>query len=387
MARILYVACGNGLNPNLGGSLVRTIEAAKRLRAYGTEVHVATTPGGYRAAYSAGLQAIWHVVPASLRRNSKERHLLDRAWSYVVSTAGWRFRVGDLPVVDYMYTDSDYLCDVLPAIWYKRRNPSVRWTAMIHHKLGQVPKRQVLANIGRLLQRYCWKAIARSADAVMVYDTEIGDGIGQMLVNDFDIDKARIFSVNNGIDFKMIEQLTPPSEAFDAVMVGGLRPNKGLYDIVPIWQRVVKKMPNARLAIVGTSAYRDWLVKQITAEGLEKQVVLVGGMPHRQALEWMKSARVYISASAEEGWGIAVCEALACGLNVVAYDLPAYCRVFGNGIETVPIGNTAAFAERVLAILSDRNTSNVKGREIAQRYDWNTVAQRDWAILSGAAKV
>ena len=46
----------------------------------------------------------------------------------------------------------------------------------------------------------------------------------------------------------------------------------------------------------------------------------------KDALSVVKSVLVFVFPSHEEGWGIAICEAMACGLAVVAYDLPAYER-------------------------------------------------------------
>ena len=43
----------------------------------------------------------------------------------------------------------------------------------------------------------------------------------------------------------------------------------------------------------------------------------------------MKSSKLFIFPSYEEGWGISITEAMACGLAVVCYDLKAY-DVFGK---------------------------------------------------------
>ena len=95
----------------------------------------------------------------------------------------------------------------------------------------------------------------------------------------------------------------------------------------------------------------------------------------------MKSAKIYITPSREEGWGIAVCEALACRLPVVAYNLSAYKRTFGGLILTVPIGATDEFARMVLELLSERITIPADNYKIISKYDWNLVATKELDIF------
>ena len=100
--------------------------------------------------------------------------------------------------------------------------------------------------------------------------------------------------------------------------------------------------------------------------------------------EQFKSSEVFVFPSHEEGWGIAICEAMACGLPVVAYDLPVYREIFTQGIITVPLKDIKAFSEKVVNLLEndkERHVLGDKARSQATVYDWDTVAARELSLM------
>jgi glycosyltransferase involved in cell wall biosynthesis len=382
---LLYIACGNGLSPNLGGGFIRTLEIATRLAGKKINISLLTTSGGFQAAKAEGLNVDFHILPAGIGIKQKETCMGDRALSYVVSTLASLTRVSSLPKTDVIYSDSDYFCDIIPAVRYKKKNKSSKWVAMVHHKMGSSHsglKSFLINRVSQFLQIKSWNAIAKYADAILVYDTDMGDSIRQYFLEKSPVKATSIFRVTNGIDVETIKNIPTKGKVFTAVMVGGLRPGKGLYDIIPIWKQVVMKRKDATLAIIGSSNYKQWLEEKIKIQGLEKNILLLGGKTHDEAISLMKSGQIYISPSQEEGWGIAICEALACNLPVIAYDLPAYENSFGNFIITVPIGDTQNFGNKILEILDQPKFDTSPGYENACKFDWRKVAEKELALFS-----
>jgi glycosyltransferase involved in cell wall biosynthesis len=103
----------------------------------------------------------------------------------------------------------------------------------------------------------------------------------------------------------------------------------------------------------------------------------------------LKRARSFIFPSYEEGFGIAIVEAMSCGTPVVAWNLPVYNELFGGSITTAQLGNQQAFAEAILGILGDSETSAgmiSQARQCAQCYSWSSVSLRMQLWLLGSVQ-
>jgi glycosyltransferase involved in cell wall biosynthesis len=101
----------------------------------------------------------------------------------------------------------------------------------------------------------------------------------------------------------------------------------------------------------------------------------------------LKSSKVFIFPSVFEGWGIAVAEALACGLPVVAYDIPALKENFGDcrSVFLVPVKNLEEMVMRILNILnmSEKNLCKLGSfsEEYSKQFVWEEVTKKDLAFL------
>ena len=381
--KILYVANGNGLSSNLGGSFTRSLEIARRLMKMGLDVHFLTTHGGHKACQREGLDVAYHLLPASILKRD-ESGLLDRGLAYIISTISALWVVPRLPRCDLVYSDSDYFCDVIPALLY-RKTSGARWIAMTHHQIKVSKTRLrdfIVSSISQHMQSFSYFLFRKYADGVFTYKSSMGKAITDYMIAK-GMDRSKITMVTNGIDLNLIETVSTEEERiFDACFVGGLRPSKGLYDIIPIWKEVVSKKDGAVLVIIGSGAkeYENQLLTQIQREGLQQQIVMVGAKSHTETIKIIKRSRTYISPSHEEGWGIAICEAMACGLPVIAYDLDVYRDVFNDTYRGISPFSISEFAEAIAEFLASedlRIETALSGRSLILQYDWDLVAKRE----------
>ena len=391
MKSILWILNGCGLEGRgITGAPVRFHEVSKRFAADGRVQHLLTTPGGKTMQTTLGCKLPMTVVPASLLLRSEPCRPF-RFWSYLVTSILWRFHAAKLPRTDVLVTVSDYFCDIIPALALKKRT-GAKWIAWIHHcetdpKLR--PGNRLVNELTFRMQRWSFKRIAAHADAAWINDTLAGDEIERRLLA-LGMDKSRIRRMQNGIDLSTIQAthpltLSPSHPLTDAVMIG-VRPNKGLLDIIPIWQMVQKLRPDTTLTLMGGMSGEAEVVKEI--ERLKLPITVFkpanGFLPAADYYAKIKEAKILFAPSHEEGWGIAVCEAMAAGLPVVAYDLPAYRKIYPGAYSAVPCFDQAMFAHAVARILNDpaeyARLQNL-GRICSSQYDWNAIATADSAAV------
>jgi glycosyltransferase involved in cell wall biosynthesis len=339
-----------------------------------------------------GLTAPTLLLRASVLAR-KERFRIARLWAYVVSTVHFSLVRRQVPQADVVVSVSDYFCDVLPAYWLKRAHPAMKWVACSFHRETHPSKRpgSYLVNWGTYhMQEWSFRRIADLADQVWVLDSLAGDDVARDL-QQMGVRPSLVKKVQCGINRETIEAAVPVGGPVDAVMVG-LRPNKGIYDIIPVWRELQKLRPGATLRLLGNrSDAVNRLMEEIRDAGLDSVISCVSPaageaiLPPEQLFGLMKSASVFFAPSHEEGWGIAVCEAMACGLPVVAYDLPAYRRVYGEAIMRVPAFVARRMAESLDAMLRDRDlrlSYIERGMACARGYAWSKVADDDWGLMA-----
>ena len=289
---------------------------------------------------------------------------------------------------DVLVLSGDFFCNVLPAAWAVRRGRFRLLAANIFHINESVFRRR--ANpalntlISFLLQRLSFRFIRRRARLVLLLNRQVAERLAGL---GFAQDRLRV--VGAGLDVRAIERVPPlPDRACDVVFFGRFNPTKGCFDLPEIWKTVTDRVPGARLGIIGAGndAWKARVLEDAERLGV-RGVEFLGFLPYEEVYGVLKASSVMITPSYEEGWGITICEAFACGVPVVAYDLPVYDEIFPRVLRTVPLGDRAAFGEGVAELLRDRDTARRlagEGKALVARYDWEALAQREIDLFEEA---
>ncbi|MDR5708379.1 MAG: glycosyltransferase family 4 protein [Armatimonadota bacterium] len=121
------------------------------------------------------------------------------------------------------------------------------------------------------------------------------------------------------------------------VYVGRLAREKNLDLLLEAFARACNARP-LHLLLVGHGPQRTELERRAREAGILDRVTFAGALPHEEALAWMKASDVFVFASRTETQGLAVVEAMACGLPVTAV------RATGTS-ETVTHGQTGLLVD------------------------------------------
>lgn len=278
---------------------------------------------------------------------------------------------------DVIIASNHWLIDVLPAAYLHSKNSSCKLVAY-YHGLA-VKKSRWWWYIPRKLNDMLAVALLRRYfDVVFVTNQLVKD-----FLTSHGVRAEKIQFLNNGTDPVplKVNSTKPP---VDACYVGRLVENKGVFDLVAIWKEVVVELPRAKLAIVGDGSDRDRLVRLTETEHLQENIALCGFVEESRKFEILLNSKLFLMPSYADDWGIAILEALSCGVPAVVYDFPALRSIWGNDVTYVPAGDTKSFAQTVLRLLHDplrRSELSSTGLKRSTQYLWSNVARDEGDII------
>jgi len=190
--------------------------------------------------------------------------------------------------------------------------------------------------------------------------------------------------VPNGVDVGAWERPARVADDLPAerriVWANRLDPQKGFPVAVTAFAKVVAEVPDAVLLVAGDGADREAI--GLLTPSVWSRVRRLGTVPNADLPAVHAASEVFVSAATgQESFGIALVEAMAAGLPVVATDIPGYREVVRHGVEglLVPPRDPEALAVGLVRVLTEPGLAErlrAAGRARARAYDWPIVVER-----------
>ncbi|MDP4505578.1 glycosyltransferase family 4 protein [Nonomuraea turcica] len=140
------------------------------------------------------------------------------------------------------------------------------------------------------------------------------------------------------------------------VYAGRLVGHKRIERVVDLAADLHAAWPRLTVHVIGRGPEQGPLARQVADKGLCGRVVLHGFLPEERKNALLAAARLNVTASEFEGWGLTVIEAAALGVPTVAYDVAGLRDSVRHGVTgwLVREGETLPdVVERALKELSD----------------------------------
>lgn len=192
--------------------------------------------------------------------------------------------------------------------------------------------------------------------------------VGRFAVGNVGLDPGVVDVVPNGID---VARFAPGSErgrkGTTAVWLGVMAPVKRLDVLID----ALADVPAMQLILVGEGPKHDAVEKAVAERGLAGRVVFRGAMA--DPLPAFADSDLFVLPSAAENCPIALLQAMACGLPVVASRVGGVPEIVRNGIDGLlfPVGDARALAGALRTLFGDstrRRSMGMCARERVVRH-------------------
>lgn len=233
-------------------------------------------------------------------------------------------------------------------------------------------------------------AVARARRIIAVSQTTARD-----LATLFGADAHKVEVIANGVEAEFFaekdgsedeahrQRLGLSSPYF--LFVGNHKPHKNVEAVLKAYQLFVneggEEVPH--LALAGGFTAHGPLAPRVRAMGLASKVRFLGFLPRHELRAVYRGALAFLCPSLYEGFGLPVLEAAACGLPIMASDIPAVREVLGDTVMKVNPRDVVEQAQAMRRLWQEPETRKklaTAAQATACRFRWEQTAQKTMAV-------
>ncbi|MCW5936384.1 MAG: glycosyltransferase family 4 protein [Fimbriimonadaceae bacterium] len=186
-------------------------------------------------------------------------------------------------------------------------------------------------------------------------------------------DRNRLRLIPYGIDLSKFFPTEPPDpERFDVIFVGGVMLRKGVPHLLRAFERV--RHDRKSLTLIGN--INKEMQPLLNEYASKMSVVATGHIKQSELKDHMSKSHVLVLPSIEDGYGVVMSQAMACGTPVIATDHTGAAMLFEDGKEgfIVPVRDDEALTYRLQTLASDhglqRQMAQAAQTRVAQIGGW-----------------
>lgn len=159
------------------------------------------------------------------------------------------------------------------------------------------------------------------------------------------------------------------------IFAGRLMEQKGIFDLLKIWEMIHRLHPDWYLDLYGEGELRERVVLKAT----QQQINLRVHEPTDDILKEFCESSIFILTSLYEPFGLVLVEAMSCGLPVVSFDCPyGPSNIIHDGEDgfLIPDRDISLFVKRVCELMESfelRKKMGRKGIQSSKRYSQDEI--------------
>ena len=188
--------------------------------------------------------------------------------------------------------------------------------------------------------------------------------------------RANISIIYNGIDLDSYVINIKESEYQKfVVFIGRLIITKNLQIVILAFKDVVRKIPDAKMLVIGEGPMRgDW-EKIVSDNDLSNNIEFKGFLTEENKRELLSKCSALVFPSLVEGFGLVLLEAFAMAKPILGTNVKPFDEIVEEGLDgfLLPPDNPSTWSEKIILLLSDKKLCQKMGQnartKVQQKYD------------------
>jgi glycosyltransferase involved in cell wall biosynthesis len=357
-----------------GGAEIVTMQVYRILRSHGAEVEVVSVVPGVEPRSTTVYGIPTHVVAGrDLSRIFKAQLTISRRVTSVGRSTVLEFRP------DVLHASSIHFRSSLAVA---RIGRSMRLPLVTTAHVGSV---QALPPVTRaataLYEQTIGRFILRASDRVIAVSEDVANHVTSRGAR-----SDRTTVIHNGVDHELFRPRPAPEDRLSILFLGRLIKNKGPMEALQAFARLESSA--ARLAFAGDGPMRSQLVRAAARLGVADSVTFLGRVDDIPDL--LATSDVLIRPSHTEGQSLAILEAMASGVCVIASNIPANTALIEHEVTGLlaQVENAGDLTKQLARATADRSLRErlaEAGHEQSLTYSWERCAAETGEVLAAAA--
>jgi len=150
--------------------------------------------------------------------------------------------------------------------------------------------------------------------------------------------------------------------------VGNFVTTKGHIYLIKSMPEIKKNFSEARLILIGGGPLKKHYVKLCNELGISNIVTFIDLVKQDELSLWYNSANVFVLPSIDEAFGLALVEAMACGIPAIATNTHGPTEIIQTGYDgfIVPSKDQIQIANKINELLSNKDVYDKMSKHAAQ---------------------
>ena len=214
------------------------------------------------------------------------------------------------------------------------------------------------------------------ADAVVT----VSNLTRNIVINRYGIDKSRVFTVHNAVDFSGRKEIEVKKAVKEKVItfLGRITYQKGPEYFIEAAAKVLKRYPNVRFVMAGSGDMMNKMVKRVAKLRIGSRFSFTGFLTGDDVNQMYAQSDVYVMPSVSEPFGISPLEAMRTGVPVIISNQSGVAEVLEHAMK-VNFWDIDALADAMYGLLAYptlTSTLKVRGTEEVNSLNWDDSAVR-----------